>query len=255
MNTFDHPLFLSICLFVGLGLSMRAGVALHRLKKLQPDEQPGFNVILTATLTLLSLILGFSFSMANTRYDQRKGYEEGEANAISAEYARTELLPAVEAAKVQGLLKDYLQQRILFYETGDRQHLPQINAETSRIQNALWAAVKDETATQTTATAILVVSGMNDVINSQGRVQGSWWNRIPTSAWILMTIIAICSNLLLGFGGHNVRGRPMIFLVLPFVISTAFYLIAEIDSPRNGLLHVVPENLVSLSQSLQTRRQ
>lgn len=253
MNTFDHPLFLSFCLFVGLWLSMRGGAALHRLRKLQPDEQPGFNIILTATLTLLSLILGFSFSMAISRYDQRKGYEEAEANAISAEYTRAELLPAADAARVQGLLRTYLAERVSFYETGDRQHLPQIKGETLRIQNELWAAVKGEAATQTTAPAILVVSGMNDVINSQGRAQGSWWNRIPTSAWILMTIIAVCSNLLLGFGGHNVRARPMIFMVLPFVISTAFYLIAEIDSPRNGVIHVIPENLVSLSQSLQTR--
>jgi hypothetical protein len=253
MHTLDHPLFLSFCLFVGLWLSMLAGVAIHRLRKLQPDEQQDFNIILTATLTLLCLILGFSFSMAISRYDQRKGYEEAEANAISAEYARAELLPAADAAEVQGLLRTYLQQRVSFYETGDRQHLQQINSETLRIQNELWASVKDETATQTTAAAILVVSGMNDVINSQGRAQGSWWNRIPTSAWILMTIIAICSNLLLGFGGHNVRARPVIFLVLPFVLSTAFYLIAEIDSPRNGVIHVVPENLVSLAQSLQTR--
>ena len=253
MNTFDHPLFLSFCLFAGLWLSMLAGASIERLRKLQPEEQQDFNIILTATLTLLSLILGFSFSMAITRYDQRKGYEEAEANAISAEYSRTELLPPADAAKVQMLLRNYLQKRVSFYETGDRQHLSQINQETLRIQDELWAAVKGDTATQTTAAAILVVAGMNDVINSQGRAQGSWWNRIPTSAWILMTIIAVCANLLLGFGGRHVRRRPVIFLVLPFVISTAFYLIAEIDSPRNGVIHVVPENLVSLSQSLQTR--
>jgi hypothetical protein len=36
--------------------------------------------------------------MAISRYDQRKGYEEAEANAIGAEYARAELLPAANAA-------------------------------------------------------------------------------------------------------------------------------------------------------------
>jgi hypothetical protein len=253
MHNLDHPLFLSCCLFVGLWFCMMAGALLQRLRKLQPDEQQEFNIILTATLTLLSLILGFSFSMANTRYDQRKGYEEAEANAIGTEYARALLLPAVDATRVQALLRMYLQERVLFYETEDDLQLPQINHETLRIENALWAAVKDEAATQTTATAILVVGGMNDVINSEGRAQGSWWNRIPTSAWILMTIIAICSNLLLGFGGRHVRSRPLIFLMLPFVIATSFYLIAEIDSPRNGLIHVVPDNLMSLSQSLQAR--
>jgi hypothetical protein len=38
--------------------------------------------------------------------------------------------------------------------------------------------------------------------------------------------------------------------VLPLLVSVAFLLIADIDSPRGGLIHVPPQNLVSLSQSL-----
>jgi hypothetical protein len=47
-----------------------------------------FGVILAATLTLLGLIIGFSFSMAVGRYDQRKNYQEEEANAIGTELVR-----------------------------------------------------------------------------------------------------------------------------------------------------------------------
>ncbi len=253
MKDFDHPLLLSFFLFAALWLSMMAGSLISRLKKLEPEDRQDFNIILTSTLTLLSLMLGFSFSMAISRYDQRKGYEEAEANAISTEYMRAELLPPAEAVRVQALLRTYLQQRISFYQKVDNQSIPQIQHETSRLQTELWEAVKGVAATQSSAAARLILSGMNDVINSQERAQGSWWNRIPTSAWILMTIIAICSSLLLGFGGHHLRSRPLIFLVLPFVITTALYLIAEIDSPRNGLIHVAPENLISFSQSLQTR--
>ncbi len=253
MKNFDHPLLLSFFLFAALWLSMMVGSLLSRLKKLEPDDRQDFNIILAATLTLLSLILGFSFSMAISRYDQRKGYEEAEANAIGTEYLCAELLQPADATRVQALLRTYLQLRISFYEVEDNRLVPRINDETSRLQMELWEAVKSGAATESSVAARLVLSGMNDVINSQERAQGSWWNRIPTSAWILMTIIAICSSLLLGFGGHHVRSRPLIFLVLPFVITTALYLIAEIDSPRSGLIHVAPENLVNLSQSLRTR--
>jgi len=34
------------------------------------------------------------------------------------------------------------------------------------------------------------------------------------------------------------------------VISILFFLIADIDSPRRGLIRVVPQNLLSLRQSL-----
>ena len=73
--------------------------------------------VLAATLRLLAATIGFSFSMANSRYNQRKDCEAAEANAIGTEYLRAELLPAADAAKVQGLLKNYLNQRILFYTT------------------------------------------------------------------------------------------------------------------------------------------
>ena len=73
-----------------------------------------FGLILAATLTLLALIIGFSFSMATARYDQRKNYEEQEANAIGTEYVRADLLSPVEAAKVRSLLGSYLDQRVLF---------------------------------------------------------------------------------------------------------------------------------------------
>ena len=33
-------------------------------------------------MTLLGLLIGFTFSMAMSRYEQRKNYEEAEANAI-----------------------------------------------------------------------------------------------------------------------------------------------------------------------------
>lgn len=58
---------------------------------------------MTATLTLLGLIIGFSFSMAINRYDQRKIDEEEEADAIGTEYTRADLLPPADAVKVRAL--------------------------------------------------------------------------------------------------------------------------------------------------------
>ena len=99
-----------------LSLSALIGASfLMRQRKLEEDIREDFGVILAATLTLLGLIIGFSFSMAMSRYDQRKNYEAAEANAIGTEYVRADLLPASDAAKVRALLRDYLDQRVLFY--------------------------------------------------------------------------------------------------------------------------------------------
>jgi len=243
-------LILALSLMV-LWLSTRIGAFFcKRQRKLEEDKRPDFDLVVTATLTLLGLIIGFSFSMAISRYEQRKIYEEAEANAIGTEYVRADLLPAPDAARVRVLLRSYLDQRVLFYETRDARQLQQIAATTAQLQAELWSAARAPAATQPTPVVALAVSGMNDVLNSQGYTQAAWWNRIPSGAWGLMAAIAICCNLLIGYGARRAEGEGILLFVLPLVVSISFFLIADIDSPRAGLIRVQPQNLVSLSQSL-----
>ena len=138
---------------------------------MQQDERDDFTLVINASLTLLALIIGFSFSMAVSRYDQRK-----------------------------------------------------------------------------TPPVTLTVWGMNDVLNRQGYTQAAWWNRIPFAAWGLRVFLAICCSLLVGYGSR--RRERFLFTVLPFLVSVAFFLIADIDSPRTGVIRVPPQNLISLSRSL-----
>jgi len=248
----NYPVLVFVLSFLTLWLSALMGAALlRRHRRLEEDLRDDFGVILAATLTLLGLIIGFSFSMAINRYDQRKNYEEAEANAIGTEYVRTDLLPAADAAKVRALLKTYLDKRIAFYTTRDPHQLAQISAQTARVQSDLWAAVLAPTTAQPTPLGALAVAGMNDVLNAQGYTQAAWWNRIPTAAWGLMVAIAICCNLLVGYGAHGQKAAPFLLLVLPLVVAISFFLIADIDSPHGGIIRVGPQNLLSLSESLR----
>ena len=115
----------------------------------------------------------------------------------------------------------------------------------------MWAAIKPAAAEQPTPVVALVIAGMNDVLNSQGYTQAAWRNRLPFAAWGLMATVAISSNVLVGFGARNPKAESWLLLVLPLVISLAFFLIAEIDTPRARLIRVKPQNLLSLSQSLR----
>jgi hypothetical protein len=69
--------------------------------------------------------------MATNRYDQRKNFEEGEANAIGTEILRADLLPPADAANVRMLLGLYLDQRIEFYINEDDIKREQISQRTS----------------------------------------------------------------------------------------------------------------------------
>jgi len=245
----DFPLLVFAISLITLWLAAQIGNALReRGRRIDEAARADLDVVRTATFTLLALIVGFTFSMAVNRYDQRKNLEEAEANAIGTEFIRVNLLPATAATSVQGLLRKYLDQRMSFYTARDEAQLEQVDAETTKLENELWSEVQTAAGAQPTPLAALVVSGMNDVLNSQGYTQAAWWNRLPAEAWGMMAIVAVCGNLLLGYGAR--RSHALLFLAFSLTVSTAFFLIADIDSPRKGVIRIAPQNLISLSQSL-----
>ncbi|MDR3445411.1 hypothetical protein [Dyella sp.] len=250
--TLNHPLVVFVLSLIGMWIAERVGAWWARRGSANKGEAADtFNVVQGATLTLLGLIIGFSFSMAISRYDQRKNYEEAEANAIGTEYVRLDLLPPEDATKLRPLLVSYLEQRITFYETTDRSQLPAIATRKNALQASLWAGMAAPAGQQPTPITALVVAGMNDVLNSEGYTQAAWWNRIPVAAWLLMMVVALGSNLLVGMGSFKAGSQRGLLLVLPLVVAVSFMLIADIDSPRGGLIRIVPQNLLALLASLQ----
>jgi hypothetical protein len=244
----NFPLVLFGVSLVVLWASVKVGArSAHRIEDIRED----LGVVLTATLTLLGLIMGFTFSMAVGRYDQRKLYEEEEANAIGTEYVRADLLPSSDGENVRRLLRAYLDQRILFYQTRDRAALKRINASTDQLQKQLWAAVRAGLASQQTPVVALAVGGMNDVLNSQGYTQAAWLNRIPRAAWALLMLIAVCANAMVGLSWRRSRSMGVSSWIMPAIVSVSLFLIADIESPRGGLIHVRPDNLISLAASIR----
>src|SRR6478736_3018830 len=110
-----YPSVLFLVAAPALWLAARFGIWLSKRHPLDDEVRQDFAILQGAALTLLGLIIAFSFSMAAGRYDQRKNLEEAEANAIGTEYVRAALLPPADAAKLRPLLKAYLDQRIRSY--------------------------------------------------------------------------------------------------------------------------------------------
>lgn len=247
----QFPIAIFVFTFFGLWLSVMIGAFIRKKQSpLNDDQRADFTISLSAVLTMLGLIIGFSFSMAMNRYDQRKIYEQAEANAIGTEFLRADLLPDDSAVRVRELLKKYLSQRIAFFEIGDGNLLAQISHDTNQLQKELWSVVRAQGVRNPTAPTALVLSGMNEVLDAEGRTQSAFWNRIPNAAWLLMGTIAILSCLMIGSGSRT--RRVALVPVLPLVIAIAFLLISDLDSPRGGLTHMKPYNLLNLATFLNT---
>jgi len=227
-NVIDHPPILLATAVVGLCGAAFLGDLLRRtVRPVQNDERADLDLVLTATLTLLGLLLGFTFSMAVSRYDQRKNHEAAETNAIATEYRRADL--------------------IRYYRNGEV-GTGVVDQELLVLQGSLWSAAAATGNAHRDPVSALVVSGMDDVFTSRGTTRAAWLNRFPTGAWVLLATTALVVTLLLGY--RERRTDPVVLTVLPLVLSIALFLIADIDSPREGLIRVAPINLLQLSDTM-----
>src|SRR5271155_629767 len=163
------------------------------------DEHEDFDLVQTAILTLLALTVGFSFSMAVSRYDLRKNYEEAEANAIGNRICARRSLAS--RGRSQSTRSDPAMARPAhaFYQHNEERQIGRVDAESEKLQAELWSAILPAATAQPTAVTALAVAGMNDMLNAQSRTQGAWWNRIPLAAWGLIGFVAIACNWLLGY--------------------------------------------------------
>ena len=133
MLLLDHPLALFVVTFLLLWLAAWIGMVLHSRRHDLPESvREDYGTIVGATLTLLGLLIGFTFSMATTRYDQRKNLEEEEANALGTEYARLDFLPTADAGR-----------DVHFAYREQRKHRVQVQSEsaTPRTRDAQCAPV------------------------------------------------------------------------------------------------------------------
>jgi hypothetical protein len=253
----DHPIILLVVLLALFALATRLGAALRAWTERFDETYRGdFDIVLGAALTLLSLIIGFSFSMAASRYDLRKNFEEVEANAIGTAYARADLLPGDDAARIKQLLREYTVLRVRAYSLRTysldyRQQLATLQRETEHAQAQLWSAVVAPAKAEPSPTAALAAASMNEVLDSQGFAQAAAWNRIPDGAWALLGAIGFVAATMVGFRFHGHSRRRALVLVIPILSAISLFLIADIDCPSGGVIRVVPHNLIALQAGMR----
>ncbi|WP_233828564.1 bestrophin-like domain [Paraburkholderia sp. ZP32-5] len=249
----DHPATMFVVLLVVFALAIAFGASvLRRFLKLSGEERDDFNIVQTSTLTLLALLIGFTLSMAVNRYDQRKNLEENEANAIGTEYARADVVDAAVGARIKTELVHYAQLRREHFQTRDPGELARVDRATTQSQTELWRLATQVAKDQPTPIGAAVMTGMNDVLNSQDYSEAALENRIPRGAWVLMIMIAMLACAVQGYGAKGHIRRGLLVVILPVTVALSLTLIADIDSPRGGFILVQPQNLTRLLRSLGT---
>jgi hypothetical protein len=210
--------------------------------------------IQAAVLGLLGLLLAFSFSFAEARFDARKQVLVEEANAIGTAYLRASLLEDPDRAVVESTLRSYLDARLAFYRTSydDAVGLASARERARALELAAWARVAALGRAQPRATTVaLLLHALNAVIDLHAKQDMAFAYRVPGSIIFLLFALSILSMGVVGYGnGATQRRQRRLTLALILVSALVLYVIMDLDRPRRGFIRVGGTSLAGLGDAI-----
>lgn len=222
------------------------------LKRVAHSKEYTSDVIQQGLLTLLSLLLAFGVSMAETRFEERNSILIEEANAIGTSYLRAELFPRPIQKSLQTNLKQYLDLRILFYQSeSDTSQLHKILEQTALVQAEFWNEGTRLGRTDPNVTKSLLLTSLNLTIDLQAKQGFAFERQMPRSIGLLLLLTSALVVGLVGFG-HGIRGiRHKVFTsMLCLVVALTLFVIFDLDRARGGWIRLNPTALIQLRRSM-----
>lgn len=212
------------------------------------------STIQAAILGLLGLLLAFTFSMAATRYENRRSLVLEESNAIGTAYLRAKMLPEPYSSQISDLIKVYVDTRLEFYDAGvDPIKLQQAIDKTEGIQDQLWQqAVTVSALDPRSVTVGLFTQSLNEVIDLHAARLAAMKNRVPEVIIDLIFVASIISLGLIGYTLGMTQHRGIIPTLMALVLIVIIIgVIIDLDRPRRGLIRVSQESMIQLQQSIK----
>lgn len=202
-------------------------------------------------LGLLALLLGFSFALAETRYDVRRHLVIEEANAIGTARLRAGAVPDDPGYAIQSLLQEYVTTRLAAYRAADAAGVRRALDESARLQREAWSRASALARRDPhSLPASLLLQSLNDVIDLNAERIAAARNHIPTIVLVMLIVVALVTMGWVGacVGVNHGRGTPTV-LVMSLLISMVVTVIVDLDQPRRGLIRVSQASLIDLESS------
>lgn len=243
--------------FLSVLLAFEGGILLgkrHRPISEKEDRSP-IGSIVAAMLGLLALLLAFAFSIAASKFDDRRALILDEANAIGTTYLRAGYLPQPYKTQIRSLLKEYTSIRIEALKPG---MLAQGLKHSEELQEQLWQQAEIIAGENPHSFIVgMFIQSLNEVIDLHAkRVSIGIRIRIPLIIWgtlYLVTILAI-GSLGYQFGITHTRYRGIVILLVA-TFSIVITLIADLDRPQEGFIKVSQQSLIDLQDKFNQTKQ
>ena len=201
-----------------------------------------------AILGLLSLLLGFTFSMAVERYSVRRDLVVKEANAIETAWLRAGLLPEARRDEARRLLSDFVDVRLRTHALArDPIQLVEGLRRSAEIESKLWQHAEASASEAPTAVTATFIAALNQLIDTDAERVAATRNQIPAGVWLVLIAVAgiSCWTCAYAAGYDGVR---TIFTngLLPLTVSLVLLLILDLTHERQGIIGISQQPLVDL---------
>lgn len=239
---------------LALGLAMVAawefGLWHGRRLRIEIGEVP-VSKFEDASLALLGLLLGFTFSMAIVKHDQRRLMVVADSNAIGDFYTCASLLKEPVRTKLQAVIHDYTRLRL---ELSGRR-LDEVTVENAlrrmhQMQDQMTGLV-DQALAAGTPIAVSLTNTLNGVTSSHAARLAAARDRLPASVVLLLLMSAVISSMLVG-REQGVLDKADVAGTVSFIVLASFavYVILDLNQPERGLITVSQEPIQRLLSSM-----
>lgn len=195
--------------------------------------------IVSAVLGLLALLLGFTFSMAVDRYDQRFQLVVDEANAISSTYLLAQTFDDPHQSRISGILHAYADNRLKLGQSEDLDRTKALLAQSEAMQTCLWAASVAAVGNRRDDVSSNFLDNARQIFDaSASRIAARLWH-IPTRVHGVLLVYMMVSGFVLGFVFAGTR-QHIATAALLVLLTMSMLLIIDLDRPTGGRI-VEPE--------------
>lgn len=246
-----NALNIAVVLFFSMLIAIWIGYKLG----LQKNKSEAKNSEISSSLLgLLALILGFTFAMSGSRFENRKNNLIDEANCIGTAILRADIYP--DSLKNE-FIKDfdyYLNSRRDYYALGTEEAKLNISLKQSAVARAkLWnraaffAKDKDYFIQST-----MMLPALNAMFDSAAKSNMVLNSKVPESIVYLSLVFSIIISFFIGYNsGLEMKISKKFILGFCFLICVVIFITLDLDRPRRGLIKLDTE--IALMQKLNQK--
>jgi len=228
-------------LFVALLLAQYLGRALgkHRQERYGDADEAGAGAVAGAVFALLGLLLAFTFTGADSRFEHRRDLVVQQVNALGTAWMRIDLLPTADQPPIRDLFRRYVDGlRQATTHADDPRTVGRIGTEMQSLQNQLWRRCVDSANRDgRPQVATLLLPPLNDSFDLTTTRLAAVRIHVHPGVIVLLVALAVLAGLLAGHA-QAITKRPdwLHMVVFAALISATLYFILDFEYPRLGLI-------------------